>query len=332
MVDSELIKNALDGKANVNSKNEVGDTALIDASHGGHVEVVRALLNHDGVDVNVKNNLGWTALIIASGYGHLEVVRALLNHDGVDVNVKNKYGVTALDMARQNEKDDVACLLEEHMAQEKHREEEERKFREEEERKRQRDAEHKQAPEETRRRQELLNRKPARCGAKRPPRQNQNSQSSADAKIEQQRLILLHVIITTSADPVALPLVYIEQCIKKDHKLGAGAFGDAFLAEDRCLPKKFAVRMIRPTQCDQDAIKECRKIFQREVSVSSALSVIVTRMEQSSLLKTRTSAYGAFCTTLTDSKEIPASQHYCLVWLLFKCQQFTAVLDVRIYH
>ncbi|KAI2491609.1 serine/threonine kinase [Fragilaria crotonensis] len=220
---------------NVNIKDNGGFTALIGASYYGHLEEVRALLNHNGVDVNIKNNRGKTALIEASEFGRLDVVRALLNHDGVDVNIKSMGGDTALDVARKKNNDDVARLLQEHMEREKLRKEKERNP-------------HKKSDAEMLALEE-----------KRP--------SSTDVALEKDLKLLLHVMNTPSADPAELSLEYIEQCIKKDHKLGSGAYGDVFLAEDSRLPKKFAVKIIRTkTHCNEAAIKEMRKSFQRELS------------------------------------------------------------------
>ena len=61
----------------------------------GRLQVVRALLNHDGVDVNINNNFGYTALALASMYGKSEVVRALLEHESVDVNFQDTIGNTS---------------------------------------------------------------------------------------------------------------------------------------------------------------------------------------------------------------------------------------------
>lgn len=179
-LDDELIENARDGNCNkvrdllcrgllgqgpnVNARDVYGNTALMYASDNGHLDVVRLLLYHHGVEVNMKkdysaahcfahnenvkpvngiiyhhhglnvntkNDHGYTALICASSKGHLEVVRMLLNYNGVDVNVKDKYGRTALDVARDKEQDAIARLLEEHMAHEKHRQEEEEQKRRE---------------------------------------------------------------------------------------------------------------------------------------------------------------------------------------------------------
>ncbi|KAI2509061.1 serine/threonine kinase [Fragilaria crotonensis] len=84
-------------------------------------------------------------------------------------------------------------------------------------------------------------------------------------QFEQDRTNLRHVMNTPSADPVELSLEYIKRCLT-DHKLAKGAYGDVFLAEDSRLPKKFAVKMISPEQCDQETIDNMRKSFQMELS------------------------------------------------------------------
>jgi hypothetical protein len=270
----------------VNMKDKNGDTALIEASRMGHLQVVLALLNHNGVDMNVINNFGWTALTSASEYGRVEVVRALLNHEGVDVNIKNFFGRTALDEARIRAEDDVVRILEARLAMDRRKrnaEEVESRPREEDEQNRCEEAALYQDLGKKRRRRERSNRKTAGSGALQrvtgdPRRRNENCPSSDDADIEQDRRNLRHVMETASADPVELSLAYIKRCIKKDYdgkpmKLGSGGFGDVFLAEDSCLPKKFAVKMIRPTPCDQDTIEELQKKFQTELSVSSVLCV-----------------------------------------------------------
>ncbi|KAI2499332.1 serine/threonine kinase [Fragilaria crotonensis] len=218
-------------RVDVNIKNSNhGDTALILASWKGHLEVARALLKHHGVDVNIQNNNGNTALTLASYDGHVEVVRALLEHDGVDVNIKNNHGATALDCARRQKKADVALLLELHIKRD-------------------------------RRQKTGWTWMALVCASV------WGSLSAVSSfRIEQFRKKLDHVMNTISAEPVELSLAYIERCIKKDHKLGSGAFGDVFLAEDSRLPKKFAVKMISPTKCDDATIKEIRKTFRTELS------------------------------------------------------------------
>ena len=67
-----------------------------------------------GADVNVKNNLGDTALTVAAYNGHLEVVKYLAEL-GVDLNTKDEYGNTALMMASYSGHKDVVEVLEAHI-------------------------------------------------------------------------------------------------------------------------------------------------------------------------------------------------------------------------
>jgi ankyrin repeat protein len=276
----------------VNIQNNLRWTALTYASFYNHKDVVRALLNHVGVDVNIKDSYGFTALMYACYHGYVEVVRALLQHERVEVNITNDNGDTALEVARSCAKSDVVHLLEKHirMKLKKRIAEEELRPREEDELNRLQDAEPKQDMEKKRRRQEWFNRNTAGIGAAQqvtddPNRRNENCPSSDDAEIEQDQDKLREVMKTPSAEPLELTVEYIVRCIKRDSdgksiKLGSGAFGDVLLAEDSCLPKKFAVKMMRPTSCDQETIEEFRKTFQTELSVSSVLCVILSQRQQ----------------------------------------------------
>jgi general stress protein 26 len=251
----ELLQN---NNVDVNLQKTDGATALYVASQNGHLEVVRELLQNNNVDVNLQKTDGATALHMASQNGHLEVVRELLQNNKVDVNLQTTDGRTALDIARRQKKDDVVLLLEKHNEKEQNR---------------RKDVERKQDMEK-RHQQELLNSIPAGSRAEHQMTvdPHENCRPIDDAEIEGDRGKLRHVMKTTSADPVELSLEYIKRFTKNDHKLGSGAFGDVFLAEDNCLKKKFAVKMISPTHCDEVFIKEIRKTFQTELSVSSVLS------------------------------------------------------------
>lgn len=46
---------------------------------------------------------------------HSDVILAQLNHDGVDLNIQNNEGKTAQDRARDNDNDNVARFLQEHI-------------------------------------------------------------------------------------------------------------------------------------------------------------------------------------------------------------------------
>ena len=72
------------------------DTALIKASSHGHSDVVKLLLARENIDINKRGMLGWTALIIASFYGESEVVKLLLEKKGIDINKDDDAWLTAL--------------------------------------------------------------------------------------------------------------------------------------------------------------------------------------------------------------------------------------------
>ena len=59
-----------------------------------NISEVKLLLDY-GADVNAKNDNGETALDWTSVTGHIEPVKLLLEY-GADVNVKNNYGSTPL--------------------------------------------------------------------------------------------------------------------------------------------------------------------------------------------------------------------------------------------
>lgn len=105
----ELKKLISDG-ADVNAKNEYGNTALIYAACCGHNDCLSALIVA-GADVNAKNDDGNTALTLAAGNGHKDCVAALIAA-GADVNAKNNNGWTALILAAWNGHKGCVKLLE----------------------------------------------------------------------------------------------------------------------------------------------------------------------------------------------------------------------------
>ena len=78
-----------------------GQPALILASRGGHVAVVRVLLACAKVEVNLAQASGHTALCGAASEGHEAVVELLLAHAAVDPNQAQEQGATPLHMAAQ---------------------------------------------------------------------------------------------------------------------------------------------------------------------------------------------------------------------------------------
>ena len=135
--------------AEVNSRDNEGNTLLMLAAHAGNLAMVHALIK-SGADVNACDERGWTPLMkaaynadldrgfadvvqalidaganvempigygirplmLAAGYGETAVVETLLNA-GADVLARNEGGLTALMMVKQKHYVDVINLLHE---------------------------------------------------------------------------------------------------------------------------------------------------------------------------------------------------------------------------
>jgi ankyrin repeat protein len=82
---------------------------LLEACQRGIVEDAQNLITQ-GADINAKNNVGDTPLHIASMYRHPEVVELLLSR-GAEVNEKNVRGFTPLRFASSTGNTEVAELL-----------------------------------------------------------------------------------------------------------------------------------------------------------------------------------------------------------------------------
>ncbi len=120
------------GGADINQRGPTGETALIQAAWGDHLDLVELLIEH-GANLNVQDHDGDTALIWAAADGQAEIASVLIqkgaaldlqDHEGytalmgatfhgypdvsrllvtarADVNLENKDGETALEMASQ---------------------------------------------------------------------------------------------------------------------------------------------------------------------------------------------------------------------------------------
>ena len=93
--------------ANINSRSN-GSMPLFIAAGEGRTDVARCLLA-EGADVNAREQLGDTALTEAAYYGHVALAKELLAH-GADVNAIGNDG-TALDIALNRNNSAVADLL-----------------------------------------------------------------------------------------------------------------------------------------------------------------------------------------------------------------------------
>jgi uncharacterized protein len=113
--DLPTLKVALDigcSAANVTSRYD--GTALIAASHLGHVEIVRELIRARA-PLDHVNNLGWTALIesIVLGDGgprHTATLKALVDA-GANVNLADRAGATPIALARERSYAAMVAIL-----------------------------------------------------------------------------------------------------------------------------------------------------------------------------------------------------------------------------
>lgn len=89
--------------ANVNSKNEDGRTALMEASRIGKVKIIELLLKKGALSY-LKDKHGYTSLMLASEFGQYDVIELLLgyNSDLKALVAQNKNGWSALMLASWN--------------------------------------------------------------------------------------------------------------------------------------------------------------------------------------------------------------------------------------
>ena len=85
--DLEGVKAALQKGADVNSRDEDGNTGLMGAVWNGHNSVVELLLKTPKNDVNQTNTWGYYALHHAIRLQNDEVLKLLLNVPSIDVNM-----------------------------------------------------------------------------------------------------------------------------------------------------------------------------------------------------------------------------------------------------
>jgi hypothetical protein len=96
----------------VNAVNSHGDTALSRSSCLGHIGITTFLLETKGIDVNKpESEYGATPLCGASQIGNVEIVKILLGAEGIKVNKSNMQGATPLHMATQNNRIEIVKLL-----------------------------------------------------------------------------------------------------------------------------------------------------------------------------------------------------------------------------
>jgi len=80
---------------------DAGTTVLHFAAQGGHLDVVRYLVEKAHAAVNASTYIWKTPLIIAAEYGHIDIIKYLAQCDGAVVDGQDDDGMTALMMAIQ---------------------------------------------------------------------------------------------------------------------------------------------------------------------------------------------------------------------------------------
>jgi len=107
--DEHIRRNMNQVPAYINDKD-----AIVSAAWDGNYELVLVLIEN-GADINIRNEEGETALIAATDQGYQGIMELLLKKSA-DVNAKNNDGDTALDLARFHGYKSTIELLESHGA------------------------------------------------------------------------------------------------------------------------------------------------------------------------------------------------------------------------
>ena len=104
------VSKLLSSGADVNARDELGGTPLLDAAWSGNVDITRVLLQH-GADVNATHReAGSTALEYAVLTGRTAVVQLLLAA-GADINRRYRYDQTVLHLAAARPFPQILALL-----------------------------------------------------------------------------------------------------------------------------------------------------------------------------------------------------------------------------
>ena len=111
-VDLERVRLLLGNGADINSKDQHGQTALMNAAHAGQVELVRLLIEK-GADLNTTAKYNLFALMLSLIARHTEVAQLLIEA-GADINIRssrNFYGKTTLFLAENGGHREIVALL-----------------------------------------------------------------------------------------------------------------------------------------------------------------------------------------------------------------------------
>ncbi|TKG93665.1 ankyrin repeat domain-containing protein [Puteibacter caeruleilacunae] len=105
MGDIKSIQQHIDGKSDLNVKDQYGSTALIIAATFDKPKVAAQLIKA-GADLSIPNNDGSTPLHIAAFFCRTDIVKMLIDA-GADPKIKNKFGATACESVSQPWSDEI---------------------------------------------------------------------------------------------------------------------------------------------------------------------------------------------------------------------------------
>lgn len=105
----DIIQLLITHGADINYKNEFGDTPLMAATFNGHEEAACFLIDA-GADIDQRDNLGNTALMRIA-FNTLDIDIQYLIDYGVDLSLKNYLGFTALELARERKNINMASII-----------------------------------------------------------------------------------------------------------------------------------------------------------------------------------------------------------------------------
>jgi len=107
--DARIIRQLLDNGADLNIKNNGGDSPFFSAVKHGNVNSI-AMLLETGAYINERNKNGYTALMIATLKDNKSAAAFLIDKH-IDINAKNDSGETALSIAIRNKHSAIVELL-----------------------------------------------------------------------------------------------------------------------------------------------------------------------------------------------------------------------------